>query len=279
MSMADEGSPPISGSTETEGSGRVADERPGHGAASSSVLRGWSLIIGAGILAGLAGFCVGEASETHIRPDLNLPEEIMRSSSQKPLEIERRMGIARDHRTALAYGGLGLFLGLALGAAGGLTRRSARAAIVAGLTGLVLGGVAGAVTTRGVLPYYHSVRAKASDEDKTNDLTLALMTHGAIWGAVGAAAGLALGMGLGGVGRTARASLGGILGAFLGAVIYEFVGAIFFPYDQTFRPMAYAVAPRLLAHLGVAVCTAIGAYGVADYVSTVRAKAPKGPTG
>src|SRR5205814_1911460 len=153
-----------------------------------------------------------------VPPDLDLPPEIRASSSNRPLETERRMRISRDRAAALAYGGLGMVLGLALGAAGGLVRRSAIAAIAAGVAGLVLGGAAGAGATLTLLPSYHAARAAAPDEEVTNDLTLALRTHGGIWIAIGAATGLALGLGLGGGARIARATFGGILGAALAAV-------------------------------------------------------------
>ena len=109
-----------------------------------------------------------------------------------------------------------MVLGLALGVAGGLARRAPVAAIAAGVTGLVLGGAAGAGTTMVLLPYYHAARAALSDEDYNEDLALALRTHGGIWIAIGAAAGLALGIGLGNWTRMARAVIGGILGAVSG---------------------------------------------------------------
>ena len=59
-----------------------------------------------------------------------------------------------------------MVLGLALGAAGGLVRRSPTAAVAAGLAGLVLGGAAGAGATGPLLPYYHAALAAATDEDR-----------------------------------------------------------------------------------------------------------------
>jgi hypothetical protein len=246
---------------------------PGLETAASSAVRRWSIVLAAGVLAGLAGFGVGEAAPRLSPPDLNLPAEIRASGTKKPAEIERRMGIARDRAAALAYGGMGMLLGLALGVAGGLVRRSPVAAATAGLVGLVLGAAAGAGTTQASLPSYHAARAAAGDEDKNNDLALALMTHGAIWAAVGAAAGLALGLGLGGRGRAARAVVGGLLGACVAAGIYEFAGAIMFPTDQTFRPVAISAMPRLLAHISVALWAAVGAFGLADYLTIGPGKA------
>jgi hypothetical protein len=163
-----------------------------------------------------------------------------------------------------------MLLGLALGAAGGRVRKSPRAAILAGLAGLILGGTAGAGATLALLPSYHAARADAPDEESTNDLALALRTHGGIGIAIGAAAGLALGLGLGGGSRIARATFGGILGAILGAVIYEVAGALVFPVAETFRPMAVAPAPRLLAHLSVALCVAAGALWAANHLQLRR---------
>ena len=187
------------------------------------------------------------------------------------------MKSSRDQAAALAYGGLGMVLGLALGAAGGMARRSTRWAIKAAVTGLVLGGVAGAGATLSLLPSYHAARASATDEEVTSDLALALRTHGGIWVSVGAAAGLALGLGLGGGARTARATVGGMLGACLAAAIYEFAGALVFPMAETFRPVAVSAGPRLLAHLGVALCVAAVACWAALTCSLRRADPGRAP--
>jgi hypothetical protein len=264
------------GTPQPDGAGRDAESTSGPTAARRSPVRDWSLILAAGLLAGLAGFGIGEAAPTFTPIDVKLPPEIQASLNKRTLELKRRQRESMDRAAALAYGGLGMVLGLALGAAGGLARRSPVAAVAAGLAGLVLGGAAGAGATLAVLPSYHAALAARPDEDKENNLTPALMTHGGIWIAVGAAAGLALGLGLGGTGRIARATLGGILGACLAAAIYEFAGAIAFPTAETFRPMAFAPAPRLLAHLSVALCVAAVALGVADYVTFRRAKTAAG---
>jgi hypothetical protein len=230
------------------------------------------LVLTAGLLGGLAGFGIGEAAPKLVAPSRELSPEIRKESTKVQTELRRRYNISQDQAAALAYGGLGMVVGLALGAAGGLARRSTAAAIAAGITGLILGGAAGAGATLALLPSYHATRAAASDENYTNDLALALRTHGGIWLAVGAAAGLALGIGLGGGARMARAFIGGILGAVVAAVIYEFGGAVLFPVAETFRPMAADPIPRLLAHLAVAVCVAAGALLLADHLSLRRAR-------
>jgi hypothetical protein len=49
-----------------------------------------------------------------------------------------------------------------------------------------------------------------------------------------------------------------------------------FPTDQTFRPMAFSAMPRLLAHLSVALWVAVGAFGIADYLTIGPAKTARG---
>jgi hypothetical protein len=158
---------------------------------------------------------------------------------------------------------------MALGVAGGMARRSPGAAITAAMIGLVVGAAAGAGTTFLLLPWFHASHDIPSPENATQELWLALATHGAIWMAVGSVAGLALGLGLGG-GRITRAVIGGILGAAPAAAIYEFGGAVFFPLDKTYQPTAMAPAPRLLAHLAVALCVSAGTLWAAYHLSLRR---------
>jgi hypothetical protein len=176
---------------------------------------------------------------------------------------------SQDRTATASYGVLGALLGLALGAAGGMSRRSPGAAITAALIGLVLGAAAGTGTTFLLLRWYHAFHAVPAPENAAQELCLALATHGGIWGAVGTAAGLALGLGLGG-GRVARAIIGGILGAALAAAIYEFGGAVVFPLDRTLQPTATAPGPRLLAHLAVALCVSAGTLWAVYHLSLRR---------
>ena len=189
--------------------------------------------------------------------------------------IGARFRQSSDRAAAIAYGALGMLLGLGLGAVGGLARGSASAAAAAGLAGLVLGGAAGAGVTTLALPSYHAVRTAATDEDAGRDLGLALATHGGIWISVGVAAGLALGLGLGGGARLGRAVVGGLLGAVIATVIYEFGGAVGFPLSESFRPRAVTAGPRLMAHLSVALCVSAAALWAVDHLSLRRAARPR----
>jgi hypothetical protein len=213
----------------------------------------WILVLAGGLLAGLVGFGSGEYALQLFEPSKELPPGIKGDRTLAPREHARRIRVSQDQTATFSYGVLGAFLGLALGAAGGLERRSPRAVITAALLGLLLGAVAGAGTTFLILPWYRAAYALPSPDNANQQLGLALATHGGIWMVIGAGAGLALGLGLGGR-RFARAAFGGILGAAIAAVIYEFVGAVEFPLERTYLPTAMAPVPRLLAHLTVAIC-------------------------
>jgi hypothetical protein len=66
-----------------------------------------------------------------------------------------------------------------------------------------------------------------------------------------------------------QATFGGILGAAVATIIYEFVGAVVYPLERTYLPTAMAQAPRLLAHLAVAIFVSAGALWAA-YDLTLR---------
>ncbi len=237
--------------------------------------RTWLIVLEGGLLAGIAGFGLGEYTIGLVAPSLELPPGIRGDQTLAPLEHARRVQESQDRSAILGYGALGAIVGLVLGGAGGLAHRSPRAVAIAGLTGLVLGGAATTGITALILPWYHGFYATPSDENATQQLGLALATHGGMWAAIGVTAGLALGLGLG-EGRVARAIFGGILGSILAAVIYEFVGAVAFPLDKTFRPVALASAPRLIAHVIVAVSVSAGALWAAYHLSLRRSPASSG---
>jgi hypothetical protein len=203
-------------------------------------LRTWALTLAAGLAAGLVGGAIGEAS---LIPDSGLV---------------RRMGNADPPAAAVglrnavvAYGTLGAALGLGLGLAGGLIHRSVLRAALAGATGLVLGGVAGAGLARLLVPvFYNNLGA--------DDLTYSLIVHGGTWGAVGAVAGVAFAQGLGGWGRMLRVTIGGAAAALLATVIYEFAGGILFPLAMTNLPVSATWQGRQAACLLVTLLVAAG---------------------
>lgn len=217
------------------------------GPAASSRLRSWVLALAAGLTAGLFAWAVGEAT---MIPETGAGT---RGGGRRLLP-----SVLATRNAMVSFGILGGALGLGLGLAGGSLRRSAGRAGLAGVTGLVLGALAGVGGARLTLPGYY-------EHLKVNDLTNSLVVHGATWTAIGAAAGLAFGLGLGGWGRTLRCLLGGAGAALLGAVIYEFGGSVLFPLAMTDRPLSKTWETRLLARLIVALLAAAGAVLLVDW--------------
>lgn len=215
--------------------------------AAETAARAARLALPFALVAGLAAWFVGEQLYGVLDPELTLAGSL---SGQVAAQQD-----AADTRTAaLLYGALGAGIGLSLGLAGGLARRAFRPALMAGLTGLVLGAAAGSLMSLALVPVHH----RSYDPD-TQDLLFPLIIHAAIWGLSGLAAGLALAMGLGLRRRAPAAMVGGLAGAAVGAGIYELLGAFAFPLANTAEPMAQSPGARLLACLAVALGAALGA--------------------
>jgi hypothetical protein len=149
---------------------------------------------------------------------------------------------------------MGGCLGLTLGLAGGLARRSVFASGWAAILGLLLGAAA----TTFLAQFLVSNFFKRYDAH-TQDLVLPLLTHGAIWSVAGALGGLAFGLGLGGRGRWKATILGGLVGAAAATVVYEICGALAFFTSHTDLPLSASITTRGMAHLLVAILSALGA--------------------
>jgi hypothetical protein len=242
---------------------------PGETAISRPSGRAWMMVLAGGLLAGVAGFGLGEYALQLLAPSRDLPPGIRGDQVKSNIEFARRRLVSQNQVATMTYGVLGALLGLTLGAAGGMARRSPGAAIRAALIGLVLGAATGTGTTFLLLSLYRALHADPSADNAMQELYLALATHGGIWAAIGAAAGLALGLGLGG-GRVGRAIIGGMFGAAIATAIYEFGGAVVFPLEKTLEPTAMAPGPRLLAHLAVALCVSAGTLWAAYHLRLRR---------
>ncbi|QEH34518.1 hypothetical protein OJF2_30580 [Aquisphaera giovannonii] len=252
--------------------GGGADATPAAPAARPSG-RAWLLVVAAGLLAGPAGFGCGEYAARVFAPSLELPPGIRGDRDKAPAEHARRL-LESEFRTAIASNGtFGALLGLALGGAGGLARRSARAALWAGLIGLVLGGAAGAMGASLLVPLYNALHAPPSPDNATEEFFLAMATHGGMWAAVGGAAGLALGLGLGGR-RAAPSLIGGLLGALVAATLYELCGPVPFPQERTLQPLGPRPELRLFACLATALLSSAGALWASEHLSLRRPTRP-----
>jgi hypothetical protein len=203
----------------------------------------------AGLLAGVASELICERIMSSYNTDLNPP------LTQIPnREDMRRWREARVYTATFTFTTLGGLLGLALGLAGGLVRRSVTACALAATWGLVLGSVAAGFLSLALVSYFYK-----SFDPNSGDLVLPLLTHSAIWSSVGAIAGLAFGLGIGGRGRWKATLGGGLAGAVAAAIIYEIVGAVAFASSKTEMPLSASAATRALALLLVASLSSVGA--------------------
>lgn len=243
MESIDAGSSPVSG-------------EPDQGKAvttPAAVTRGrvWASALALGLLSGLAAWGAGEATVDWFPPERR---EIMGAMGLKTTDTTVETRNASEAKTALvAVGLLGAALGLGLGLAGGCARRSAKAALAAGVLGLALAAAAGVGVTLALLRPYFTAHTHTEDE-----ILPSLFVQGAIWLAVGAAAGGAFGLGAGGGQRMLRALVGGAVGAAIGAVLYEMVGAVAFPLSTTTRLVSLTWESRLFANLSACLAASLG---------------------
>ncbi len=208
-----------------------------------------ALAIAAGLIAGVASLLAGEMILKSYQNDLVPALKITPSA-----EDMRRWRDARLYSASLTFATMGGFLGLTMGLAGGLARRSG----VAGARAAILGLLLGTAATASLALVLVSVFFKRHDP-QSGDLVFPLLTHGAIWSAVGAIGGLAFGLGVGGQGRWKVTLVGGFVGAVTATIVYEIVGALAFASSKTDLPVSSSIATRALAQLLVAILSAVGA--------------------
>ncbi len=239
-------------------SGRADSARSGHGLPSTptvteplpaTMTRILAIAAIAGLLSGAASLIAGEMILKSYQNEL-----VPALKAHPSAEDLRRWREARIHSAALTIMATGGILGLTMGIAGGVARRSSNASAGAAIVGLVLGfAVAASLGLFLVSNFFKKF------DPQSGDLVLPLLTHGAIWSAVGAIGGLAFGLGLGGKGRWTATLGGGLLGAAAAAVIYEIVGALAFASSKTDQPVSATLASRGMAHFLVAILSATGA--------------------
>jgi hypothetical protein len=210
----------------------------------------WVLVIVAAIVAGAGSLVVLEGLFKAYQKAF---EPIPAAAA---LSAEELVNIARAHveSETLAFGATGGLLGLMLGLAGGISRKSSKSAILAGTVGLLIGGIVETGAARlGLLLIYNKF------DPRTDEILRSLLGHLGLWGGIGLTGGLAFGLGLGGRGRWWRAAIGGLVGASLATVAYEILGAIAFATGGAQEPVAAKFEPRALAQFLIPLGTAIGA--------------------
>jgi hypothetical protein len=219
--------------------------------------RTWALVIIAGIVAGVGSWLATEAilkgyEATFVKGPNAFPT---------PEEDAQHRKISIVGGT-VALGATGGLLGLVLGLAGGVSRPSIRAALSAGLLGLLVGAVGEGGVARMVLWFSYTKMDLASD-----DLLPPMLCHLVTWSFAGALGGLAFGIGIGGRLRWLRTMLGGAFAAAIAIIAYDIIGAVLFSTHGTHQPHANYPETRALAQGLVSIATAIG--------SVVAARDPK----
>jgi hypothetical protein len=229
---------------------------PGDSLAVTGPARRWMLTLVAGAVAGFLAWLGGEASLDRIKP----PRHAVNSKGLVlNLTNRHEIAIADAKNAGLAFAILGASLGVGLGVAGGLVRRSGRAAMSAALVGLVVGTAGTATISLALLPAYNNYKTQHPDE-AARDLILPLLIHAGIWSVVGASGGVAYGVGQGSWRSLPPIVLGGLAGAAIGTMAFELIGAAAFPAAQTTQFVSATWLTRLFARLCV---TLLAAGGVA----------------
>jgi len=212
--------------------------------------RVWLCALSSGLLAAVIGWVGGERAARSFHWEGHVQVEDLDARGQRDPSLARSLLKSRENaetkNAALAMGILGAVLGLAFGAAGGLSRRSTRAAAVGGITGLLLGAAVGTVVPWELVPLFYRSLSRPPNP------ALPLLIHTGMYASIGGVGGLAFGLGLCGPGGAGRGLLAGAMGAVLGSIIYNILHTITFPLEWDFSPMPGKGGSRLLAHLCVA---------------------------
>lgn len=214
--------------------------------------RTWVVAMAGGLIALVLSWGAGEATV-----------EIFKGKEVKN-PLAETVDMADTDRVAVknaivSWGFQGALLGLTLGIAGAVARRSPRAALSSGLVGLFLGGVLGSLSTYAVFTTYFALV-----DGNSQDMIPALLAHASVASLIGASAGVAFGLGRGGRGVIIRTAFGGLCGAILGSCLYEVLGALLFPVDKTTDPVAASSLARLLCHGLIALFVAMSVAATAE---------------
>ena len=214
-------------------------------------MRVWLGALMPGLLAAVAGWAVAEQAGHSFHWDGRVSGRKGRSA-RSARELTR--GVAARSATfrgdeelrRLAMGIFGAAFGLSLGAGGGLSRRSPRAAAAGGLMGFLLGAAVGTAVPLLLLPVVYRSPFRPPNP------AFPSLVHSAMYASIGGVGGIAFGGVLGGPGGAARAFVAGALGEVFGAITYNVVHTIAFPMEWDLSPMPGKGFSRLLAHVWVA---------------------------
>jgi hypothetical protein len=219
----------------------TTDAPPSSRQETPSLRRLWIAALAAGVVAGAVGWLGGEAIHGIFLPPVRTV------SGAEAAEDLKAANIGRKKEANVAFALLGGAVGLALGLAGGASRRSAGGAAFAAVAGLLLGAAAAFGAAVPLIAI-----ANQSGDRMNDDMVFSILLLGGIASAIGLSGGLAFGVGLGDMRRIVPAAFGGLIGAALGTAFYQVFGTLVFPLDQSAAPLPTTGTSRLVARMAVA---------------------------
>ncbi|GAC1468686.1 MAG: hypothetical protein NVSMB9_11580 [Isosphaeraceae bacterium] len=220
------------------------------GEPSSTHRRVWTIVLAAGVLAGLVAWIAGELTHQFFRPRRYTVQIMGMSSEQPSRESQKAADLAN---AALGSAILGSVTVLAMGLAGGLAGRTAGRGVVIGLGAMAVGACAGAGMTLALVP----ILAGQLVPD-WNDLLTPILIHGGIWMAIGAVGGLAFAISLRSWHQLPFIIASACLGAFTASILYHLLSGFFFPHSSSTEAVGGSAGIRLLATSLVTILVAIG---------------------
>jgi hypothetical protein len=219
-----------------------------HGARAH--LRSWTIVLAAGLVAGVLAWVAGELTHGFFRPR-RYSVEIMGMVSMQPSKESRRAADIANATLSSAI--LGSVAALTMGLAGGLIVHTPLRGAIIGLGAQALGAFAGAAASLALIPilYWELV-------PDSNDLLTPIMIHGGIWSAIGAVCAMAFAAGMSRWRQLPLAILFAGTGASTASVIFHLLTGILFPGSSSAEAVGGSAVVRLLATSLVTVLVAIG---------------------
>jgi hypothetical protein len=238
-----------SGQTELERTGAKAPVAVA-ASASRGRWRSWTILLAAGLVAGLVAWVAGEWTHGHFRARTYSVEVMGIKSMQPSRESQKAADIAN---AALASAILGSMTALTMGLAGGLTVRAPWRGAIVGLGAQVVGAFAAAGASLALIPIFF--RQLVPD---SNDLLTPILIHGGIWTAIGVVGGIAFAAGMNSWRHLPAAVFFACVGAFTASIIFHVLTGMLFPHSSSAEPVGGSAVVRLLATSLVTVLVAIG---------------------
>lgn len=237
--------------TEPEGPGAKAPLDLATSESTRARRRSWTIVLAAGVLAGLVAWAAGELAHGYFRPRRYNVEIMGMTSMQPSRESQKAADLAN---AMLASAILGSVTAFAMGVAGGLASFAPRRGAVIGLGAQAVGTLAGGAVALALIPvlYWQLV-------PDLNDLLTPILIHGGIWAAIGAVSGTAFAAGMGRRRQLPLAALSAAAGAFTASIVFHLLVGMLFPQASAAEPVGGSSLIRLLATSLVAVMLAIGA--------------------